>query len=98
MWQRFRRRHEGLADLSDILSRYIDRFTPLLLLHLPPVVVGFLDQHVAFPLLDGDEAVFGRVFIVVLYLDVDLARGDRQLRHDASYCPPDSSPQEEDVY
>lgn len=98
MWHRFGRRHEGFADLSDILSRYIESFTPLILPHLPPVLVGFLNQHVAFPLVDGDEAVLGLVFIIVLHLDVDLARGNRQFRHVASYCPPGSSPQEEDVY
>ena len=94
----FRRWHEGFADLADILSGYIKGFSPLFFLHLPPVIVCFLDQHVAFPLPDGDEAVLGFVFIVVLHLNVDLSRGNRQIRHDASNCPPGSSPQEEDVY
>lgn len=98
MWVRFRRWHEGFADFTDILSRYVESFSPLFLLHLPPVLIGFLDQHVAFPLVDGNEAVLGLVFIVVVHLDVDLARGNRQFRHDASDCTRGSSLQEDDVY
>lgn len=98
MWQGFGRGHEGFADFTDILSRYVKRFRPFLFLHLPPVVVGLLDQHVAFPLPDDNDAVFGLVLIVVVHLDVDLARGNRQFCHGASDRPPGSSPQEEKIY
>lgn len=94
----FRGRHEGFANLSDILCGYVEGFSPLLLPDLPPVVVGFLDQHVTVPLADGDEAVFGLVFIVVLHLDVDLPRCNWQVGHDASDCPLGSSPQEDGTY
>lgn len=87
MWDGFRRWHEGFADFSDILSRYIKSLTSLLLLHLPPVAIGFLDQHIAFPLPDGDEAVLGLVLIIVLHLNVDLSWGNRQFCHDTVDCP-----------
>lgn len=98
MRERFRRWHEGFADLADILSRYVESFSPFFLPNLPPVLVCFLDQHVAFSLADDDEAVLGLVFIVVLHLDVDIARSNRQLRHGAYDCQRGSSPREEDVY
>lgn len=97
MWERLGRRHEGFAYLLDILGRYIEGFGPLIFPHLPPVFVGFLDQHVALPLVDGDDTVLGLVLIVVLHLDVDLARGNGQIRHDAARCPPGRSRREEDV-
>lgn len=98
MWDRFRRWHEGFADFADILSRNVKSFSPLFLPNLPPVLVGFFDEHVAFSLVDRNGAVLGLVFIVIVHLDVDLARGNRQVRHDASDCPRGSSPQQEDVY
>lgn len=96
MWERFRRWHEGFAGFADILSRDVKSFGALFLPNLPPVFVSLLDQHVALPLPDGDDSVLGFVFVVILHLDVDLPRGDRQVRHDASDCPRGrSQPQEE---
>lgn len=97
MWERFRRWHEGFAGFADILSRNVKSFRPLVLPNLPPVLVSLLDQHVAFPLVDGNDAVLGLVFVVILHLYVDLARGNRQVCHDASDCPRGRSPPQEDV-
>lgn len=70
--------HEGPTHLPDVLRRHVKSLCALLFLHLPPVLIGLLHQHVPFSLADSHHLVFGLVLIVVLHLDVHLARGDGQ--------------------
>ena len=72
------RRHECPTHLPYILRWHVKSLCALLLFHLPPVLIGLPHQHVPFSLADRHHLVFGLVLIVVLHLDVDLARGDGQ--------------------
>lgn len=89
---RFGRWHEGTSYLSDVLSGDIKSLGALLSPNLPPVLVGFTNQLVAFALPYGDEFVFRLVLIIELHLDIYLPRGDGQIttaipfRH-GSICP-----------
>lgn len=84
-----RRRHEGPPDFANILSWHVKSLRALFSTHLPPVLVGFANQHVAFPLPNGDESVFGLVLVIILHLDVHLPRSDGQIatffRHDSEF-------------